>query len=138
MPSQEDRDNQRELLATHRRNLALYLKQQAELGTANIPPSIANGIREAPDNIRYIKGTLRSWGITVEDLPFEEKLSPSGSSSGKQPIPARTQDSESVAEKLPSASPVPFKFNFQFIAGIILAVVLLSSAVSFLIYRGRQ
>ncbi len=37
VPSQEDIDNKQTLLASHRRTLAHYLRQQALLGTARTP-----------------------------------------------------------------------------------------------------
>jgi hypothetical protein len=54
--SQEAIDDQRELLEAHRRTLAIYLKQQAALGSAYAPPGIANGIREARDAIKRANG----------------------------------------------------------------------------------
>src|SRR5262245_25618937 len=72
MPSQEDIANQQELLATYRRRLAGHLKQQAALGESYAPPGVQEGIREARDNIRRIKGILRGWRTAVEDLPDDE------------------------------------------------------------------
>ena len=67
--NQEDIDQQQKLLAIHRRNLALYLEQQAKLGAAFIPPSLSNGIFEARENIQRIKQALRDWGVVVADHP---------------------------------------------------------------------
>jgi hypothetical protein len=67
--SQEAIDDQRELLAAHRRTLAVYLKQQAALGSAYAPPGVANGIREAREGIGRAKASLRAWGVDVADLP---------------------------------------------------------------------
>ncbi len=67
--SQEQIDDQRELLEAHRRTLAIYLKQQAALGSAYAPPGIANGIREARGAITRIKAALRGWGVQVADHP---------------------------------------------------------------------
>jgi len=67
--SPEAIDDQRELLAAHRRTLAVYLKQQAALGSAYAPPGVANGIREARDGIRRGKVSLRAWGVDATDLP---------------------------------------------------------------------
>jgi len=72
MPSQEDIDVQQELLATHRRNLSNYLRQQARIGVDYVPPAILNGIQDARDNIRRIKKVLRGWNIRVEDHPNDE------------------------------------------------------------------
>jgi hypothetical protein len=74
MPSQEDIDQQLELLATHRRTLAQYLKQQALLSEPFAPPAIGHGIEDARQHIRHIKRTLRAWGVQVEDLPYDEEL----------------------------------------------------------------
>ena len=62
-------DQQLELLKTHRSTLAHYLRQQAQMGSVNIPPSMAHGIADARDNIRRIKHTLRDWGVAVDDYP---------------------------------------------------------------------
>jgi tetratricopeptide (TPR) repeat protein len=70
--SQEEIDQQRELLTIYRRTLAHYLNQQAALGAAHVPPEVTHGLREARDNIRRIKGILRGWGVTVEDHPDDE------------------------------------------------------------------
>jgi hypothetical protein len=69
MPSQEDIEAQQELLAAHRRTLAHLLTQQAQFSAGYIPAHVANGVQEARDNITWIKGGLREWGIKVEDLP---------------------------------------------------------------------
>src|SRR5262249_44740226 len=65
--SQEEIDDQRALLAAHRRTLAIYLKQQAQLGSAYAPPGVEHGIREARDAIRRIKAVVRGWGLAVDD-----------------------------------------------------------------------
>jgi outer membrane protein assembly factor BamB/tetratricopeptide (TPR) repeat protein len=70
--SQEEIDQQRELLTTYRRTLAHYLNQRAALGAAHVPPEVSHGLREARDNIRRIKGILRVWGVPVEDKPDDE------------------------------------------------------------------
>jgi hypothetical protein len=72
MPSQEEIANQQELLVTHRRRLAGYLKQQAALGEAYAPPGVQEGIREARANIRRIKGILHDWDVAIEDLPDDQ------------------------------------------------------------------
>jgi hypothetical protein len=69
MPSQEEIDHQQTLLATHRRTLAHYLKQQAALGEAYAPPVVSGGIREARANILRIKQILRGWKVSVDDQP---------------------------------------------------------------------
>lgn len=69
MPSPEDIEVQLDRLQIYRRTLAHFLRQKAELGNAQIPPSIASGILDARENIRQIKNTLRSWNIVLEDHP---------------------------------------------------------------------
>ncbi|MBK9942479.1 MAG: hypothetical protein IPP13_12780 [Kouleothrix sp.] len=66
-------DDQRALLAAHRRTLAVYLRQLATLGSAYAPPSVPNGMREARAGIRQAKAALRGWGVAVEDLPDDEE-----------------------------------------------------------------
>jgi hypothetical protein len=68
-PEPENIRNQQELLAAHRHTLAHYLKQQALLGSAYIPPSVAHGIYESRQEIARIKAILRSWHIAAQDLP---------------------------------------------------------------------
>ena len=67
--TQEQIDDQYDLLVSHRRTLALYLKQQAQLGSAYAPPGVAGGICEARDAIKRVKATLRGWGQAVDDHP---------------------------------------------------------------------
>lgn len=76
MPSQEEIADQQELLATYRRTLARYLKQQAALGEAYVPPGVSEGIREARNNIRRIKDILRTWDVPVENHPDDEPPTP--------------------------------------------------------------
>jgi hypothetical protein len=71
--SQEQIDDQLELLDAHRRTLSIYLKQQAQLGSAYAPPGVANGIHEARLAIRRIKATLRGWGRSAADHPDDEE-----------------------------------------------------------------
>ena len=68
MPSPQDIENIQERLAAHRATLATLLTQQAILGSANAPPAVAHGIREARTGIHHAKATLRTWGVSVEDL----------------------------------------------------------------------
>jgi hypothetical protein len=72
-PSQEEIQDQLDLLASHRQTLSILLKQQAKLGEAYAPPGLANGIREARDHIKRIKTTLRDWGQRVADAPDDEE-----------------------------------------------------------------
>jgi len=70
--SQEEITEQQELLATHRRTLAHYLRQHAQLGSSHVPPGIVHGIYEASREIQRIKSVLQAWGIPVEDHPDDE------------------------------------------------------------------
>src|SRR6266498_1117176 len=63
---QEAITQQLELLAAHRRMLAVYLRQQAELGVL-APPGVVNGIAEARAEIGRVKVALREGGMVVED-----------------------------------------------------------------------
>lgn len=72
MPSQEDIEAQRELLATHRRTLSVYLRQLASTGITHAPPALMNGIQDARGNIARIKRVLHSWGVEVADHPDDE------------------------------------------------------------------
>jgi hypothetical protein len=69
MLSDDEITGQQQLLAAHRRTLAIYLQQQAEIGRAYSPPSLVNGIAEARASIRQIKQRLRDAGVAVADHP---------------------------------------------------------------------
>jgi hypothetical protein len=73
MPDANDIQAQQQLLAQYRRTLTVLLGQRASLGKDHAPPSNANGIDEARNNIRQIKMTLRSWSVSVDDLPIDEE-----------------------------------------------------------------
>jgi hypothetical protein len=68
---QETINAQQELLAAYRRTLAVYLRQQAELGVL-APPGVVNGIAETQRAIRRIKEQLRVDGVLVEDEPNDD------------------------------------------------------------------
>lgn len=74
MPDQEEVEGQFELLAAFRRTLSQYLRQQAQLGEAYAPPPVLAGIYEARQNIRRVKGIMRSWGVNVDDHPNDEDV----------------------------------------------------------------
>ena len=74
VPEQQDIDGQWDLLKKNRETLAIFLRQQAQLGSAYIPPGVANGIREARAEIAMRKKALRGWGEKVEDLPDDENI----------------------------------------------------------------
>ena len=89
MVSSEEITHQQTLLTTYRRNLAHYLKQQAALGEAYVPPGVVNGITEARSNIQRIKQILRGLNIAVEDFPDDgDKLS--HTQPGEQPNASTT------------------------------------------------
>lgn len=73
MPSQEDIENQRRLLATHRATLRLLLNQQARFGFAYLPQHIWHALRETRAEIARCKAALREYGAGVEDLPAEDE-----------------------------------------------------------------
>jgi hypothetical protein len=90
MPSQEEIDQQLKRLTAYRRTLAIYLDQQATLGSAHAPPGVLNGINETRDSIRRIKATLQDWGVTVDDHPNDEEspvVQPSGATTRQSSIP---------------------------------------------------
>jgi hypothetical protein len=73
MLSDDEITEQQQLLAAHRRTLAIYLQQQAEIGRAYSPPSLMNGIAEARTNIRRIKQRLRDAGVATADHPDDSE-----------------------------------------------------------------
>jgi hypothetical protein len=56
---EETIDQQRALLAAHRRTLAHLLTQAAEFSAGHLPAHVANGIAEARAKIEQIKAALR-------------------------------------------------------------------------------
>jgi DNA-binding response OmpR family regulator len=72
MPTREDIADQQKLLAIHRRTLAVYLSQEAAMGSVHVPPSIVNGISQARASIQHIKENLQEWGAAVEDHPDDK------------------------------------------------------------------
>jgi hypothetical protein len=73
MLSDDEITGQQQLLAAHRRTLAVYLQQQAEIGRAYSPPSLINGIAEARINIRHIKQRLHDAGVATADHPDDSE-----------------------------------------------------------------
>jgi tetratricopeptide (TPR) repeat protein len=71
---QETIAEQLALLAAHRRTLAVYMRQKAELGVL-APPGVFNGIADARAQIQRIKVILRNSGVSVPDLPDDEPSS---------------------------------------------------------------
>jgi len=72
MPSEQEIQNQQELLAAHRQRLFDLLKEQALDGEYTAPPTLIN-IADARAKIRRVKTILRDWGIAVEDHPDDEE-----------------------------------------------------------------
>jgi hypothetical protein len=70
--SQDDIDAQIQLLNTHRRNLVLFLQQQASIGINYAPPGIVNSIYDTRLIIQNIKAVLHAWGVDIEDHPNDE------------------------------------------------------------------
>ena len=81
MVPQDEINEQLELLATYRRTLAVYLRQQAALGEAYSPPGLVNGIHETRHQIQRIKQWLQAAGAAVPDDPDDEE---------GEPVPAGT------------------------------------------------
>jgi WD40 repeat protein len=71
MLDQDEIANQQKLLAAHRRTLAVYRHQQAQLGILT-PPGVVNGIAETAAQIRHVKAILHSNGVAVEDHPDDD------------------------------------------------------------------
>ena len=63
---------QQSRLEAHRQTLAHYLSQLAITGSAYARPEVMVGIREARAQIKRIKTVLRSWSVTITDLPDDE------------------------------------------------------------------
>jgi hypothetical protein len=73
MLSSEETAEQQKLLAAHRRTLAVYLRQQAQIGQAYSPPALINGIDETREQIRRIKEALKAAGVAVPNDPDDEE-----------------------------------------------------------------
>jgi hypothetical protein len=89
MRSPEEIEQQRGLLAAHRRTLAHLLSQQAQFSAGHIPAHIANGINETRMNIGHIKIILREWGVEAEDHPNDEEVLRFSSSISSQMNPEK-------------------------------------------------
>jgi hypothetical protein len=72
MLSPEEIAEQQQLLAAHRRTLAIYLKQQAMIGRAHSPPALINGIEDARSTIRRIKRILTDADVAVPNDPDDD------------------------------------------------------------------
>src|SRR5690242_10493346 len=67
MSDAEEVDQLQQQLAMHRRTLAVYLRQLANLGADYAPPGVHNGIADARAEIARLKVDLRNKGVAVDD-----------------------------------------------------------------------
>lgn len=75
MPTQDDIEQQLQLLAAHRATLHHWLRQAAQHGGIDLaPPTTGNGIAEARREIASIKVALRDWEVAVADHPDDEAI----------------------------------------------------------------
>src|SRR6266540_3774362 len=58
-------------LAVYRRTLAYCLHEQTKFGTRYVPPSLAQSMLEARENIRLLKARLRARDTLVTDWPID-------------------------------------------------------------------
>jgi hypothetical protein len=88
MFSQEEIQQQQDLLTRHRQRLSQLLQQQADYGVAT-PPYIISDIREARHSIQQIKAVLRQADIPVADgFQDEEQIRGEDSSDNSTPSQA--------------------------------------------------
>jgi hypothetical protein len=73
MLNPEEISVQQELLAEHRRRLAIFLRQRARLGAAHASPGVLSGIEDARADIARVKEILRANGVSVDDHPDDEE-----------------------------------------------------------------
>ena len=76
MLSPEEIVEQQQLLAAYRRTLAVYLRQQAEIGRAFSPPALINGIDETRRDIKRIKAILQAASAEVAEDPDDDEPPP--------------------------------------------------------------
>lgn len=93
MPSDEDILKLKERLKIYRKTLAHYLSQQAMFGEAYTPPSIVHGTDEARKQIRFVKYSLRKWGVIVEEHPDDGPQDQHISNRYSPPFPPNTAPS---------------------------------------------
>jgi hypothetical protein len=72
MPTIEDIIHQQKLLAMYRGLLAEYLRQRELWERVEAPTFLSVGISTIRRHIMEVKGTLRAWKVTVENLPDDE------------------------------------------------------------------
>lgn len=111
MPNADDLNNQRILLATYRRTLAIQLDQRATLGAAYTPPRVINGISEGRSQIARIKSALRESGADVSDDPNDaEPVQAAQALLATLPL-----DVVPAVALLPTHSRMPFSANPLFV-----------------------
>jgi cell division septation protein DedD len=72
MASQEEYEQQIRILQAYRQTLAHLLEQAAKHGGISYsPPAVANGIRDARQEVATIKRVIRGWGYSVADNPMD-------------------------------------------------------------------
>ena len=69
MLDQHSVDYQQRLLRMYRDLLAEHLRQRAAWDRFDVPEYLRNSISSLRDRIVQAKGTLRGWGVTVDDHP---------------------------------------------------------------------
>jgi hypothetical protein len=114
MPSQEDIENQRNLLITHRATLQLLLSQHAQFGAAYVPQHIWHGLRQTRTEIRKCKDVLHGWSEQVEDLPDDEEFIAAATQVSSalhnmadlMHLPAIRSDFETFIARLPQLQPL--------------------------------
>jgi CheY-like chemotaxis protein len=89
MSDVENQNDLLDLLATHRRTVSHYLRQQAALGI-HAPPEVTHGLHAARESIARIKAALIAGGLGVADLPGDapEAAEPVAAAPGRGPSPA--------------------------------------------------
>ncbi len=100
-PTQEDIDDQQELLQAHRRRLKRLLIQKARLGIET-PPHVYTEIEDIRASIERIKARLREWGVPVEDKPGDKDTA-----TLVAPVAAAVTAAADQREDIPVAPPPP-------------------------------
>jgi hypothetical protein len=72
MPAKDDIIYNQKLLTMYRDLLSEFLRQHEQWSYAETPEFLSRNIVEARRNIMNIKGTLRSWSVTVNDQPNDQ------------------------------------------------------------------
>ena len=67
MPCNDEIANHQKLLAMYRGLLAEYLRQRENWDWRDVPAYLREGVKQLRHHILYTKGSLRGWGITLDD-----------------------------------------------------------------------